>query len=41
MFVAEVKTWIKLNKLKLNNEKTEVILLRNNNITSSISFTTY
>ena len=31
--VAEVKAWMKVNKLKLNDEKTEVILLGNNNIT--------
>ena len=31
--IAEVKAWMKVNKLKLNNEKTEVISLGNNNIT--------
>ena len=31
--IAEVKAWMKVNKLKLNDEKTEVILLGNNNIT--------
>ena len=30
--IAEVKAWMKVNKLKLNDEKTEVILLGNNNI---------
>ena len=41
--IAEVKTWMKVNKLKLNDEKTEVILLGNDSITkhNSISFTTY
>ena len=29
--IAEVKTWMKVNKLKLNEEKSEVILLSNNN----------
>ena len=31
--IAEVKTWMKVNKLQLNDEKTEVILLGSNNIT--------
>ena len=33
---AEVKAWMKVNKLKLNDEKTEVILLGNNNITKCV-----
>ena len=35
-FFAEVKAWMKVNKLKLNDEKTEVILLGNNNITKYV-----
>ena len=31
--IAEVKAWMKVNKLKLSDGKTEVILLGNNNIT--------
>ena len=34
--IAEVKAWMKVNKLKLNDEKTEVILLGNNNITKYV-----
>ena len=34
--LAEVKAWMKVNKLKLNDEKTEVILLGNNNITKYV-----
>ena len=34
--IAEIKTLMKVNKLKLNDEKTEVILLRNNNITKHL-----
>ena len=30
--IAEIKTCVKVNKLKLNDDKTEVILLRNKNI---------
>ena len=34
--IADVKTWMKVNKLKLNDEKTEVILLGNNNMTKHV-----
>ena len=34
--IAEVKTWMKVNKLKLNDKKTEVILLGSNNITKHV-----
>ena len=34
--IAEVKAWMKDNKLKLNDEKTEVILLGKNNITKYV-----
>ena len=34
--IAEVKTWVKVNKLKLCDEKTEVILLGNYNITKHV-----
>ena len=34
--IAEVNTWMKVNKLKLNDEKTEVILLGNNSFTKHI-----
>ena len=33
--ISEVKAWMKVNKLKLNEEKTDVILLGNNNITKN------
>ena len=35
--IAEIKTWMKFNKLKLNDGKTEVILLGNNNIIKHLS----
>ena len=34
--IAEVKAWMKVNNLKLNDEKTEVILLGNSNITKYV-----
>ena len=34
--IAEVKTWMRVRKLKLNVEKTEVVLLDYNNITKHL-----
>ena len=39
--IAEVMTWMQVNKLKLNDEKTEVILLGNNNIMNNFPSPTF